>query len=738
MFLKDRSNVKNLIKILILFAIFVLNLRFLLSEPVCESIASQNLPPTPYTAGYMQFDGKGDFLRTQNRPYLDLQYAQTDNFVIETRIKISSPFTPMRILGKYYSTGWMISYHLFQGGVLGFTMGNVNKYVYQLNADTNWHAYKIVFNKQDSTLLTYTDGILTYTHVNYTYPETSNNYAFSIGNIGFGPTYGFNSYPNYGSWFKGGIDLLKVNSNGINLLNYDFDEGAGQVAKDSASYYMTDRVYPGVTGCEALHLMLGFMPAVDTCDPQWMTGDEQPKTNFFPLGTGLSYYINNPGYTSFLESCSSELAVWNGYLVNCGRFNRAGGNAIKNIALWNGSAWLPVGNGLNNEATCAASYKGELYAGGFFDSAYGVGETKHIARWNGSSWQPLGNGVSDLVNVMKEYNGSLIIGGFFMSAGEMYAPKIARWDGNEWFSMGSGMSGPVYSLCEYNGELYAAGNFEYAGGQTANGIAKWNGIEWQPVGNGIHGADNTIYTLCVFQNELWAAGSFTIMDGMVAHNIARYNGTEWTGLYPGAAGLDCSGSGAYVMDMQVFDNSIYFAGMFTKIGGADVNKLARYTGEFWCPVEFGADLRPKDMEIYNGNLIINGDFYSISGQPLSNIAGYRSGNSYLGTGNNNNSPQKFSLMQNYPNPFNPNTKIKYNIPLLKEANAGRGVVVNLIVYDILGNEVSTLVNGKQNAGTYEVTFNGSNSASGVYYYKLVVSDASGSGFTETRKMVLVK
>lgn len=90
----------------------------------------------------------------------------------------------------------------------------------------------------------------------------------------------------------------------------------------------------------------------------------------------------------------------------------------------------------------------------------------------------------------------------------------------------------------------------------------------------------------------------------------------------------------------------------------------------------------------------------------------------------------FSLEQNYPNPFNPSTTIKYSIP--SDANR-ESSIVSLKVFDILGREVTTLVNKQQNAGNYEVTFDASNLNSGVYFYKLT----SGS-FSESRKMLLVK
>ncbi len=88
-------------------------------------------------------------------------------------------------------------------------------------------------------------------------------------------------------------------------------------------------------------------------------------------------------------------------------------------------------------------------------------------------------------------------------------------------------------------------------------------------------------------------------------------------------------------------------------------------------------------------------------------------------------PIEFSLEQNYPNPFNPSTNIKYSIPA--DGN------VTLKVYDILGNEVITLVNGFKQAGTFDVMFDGSNLSSGVYYYRLT----SGEMIT-TKKLMLTK
>jgi len=102
--------------------------------------------------------------------------------------------------------------------------------------------------------------------------------------------------------------------------------------------------------------------------------------------------------------------------------------------------------------------------------------------------------------------------------------------------------------------------------------------------------------------------------------------------------------------------------------------------------------------------------------------------------NNKLIPEEFVLYQNYPNPFNPTTKIKFTIPqsvILSEAK--NLIFVQLKFYDVIGNEIATLVNEEKSAGNYEAQFNGSGLPSGIYFYKII----AGS-FTNTKKMVLLK
>ena len=131
-----------------------------------------------------------------------------------------------------------------------------------------------------------------------------------------------------------------------------------------------------------------------------------------------------------------------------------------------------------------------------------------------------------------------------------------------------------------------------------------------------------------------------------------------------------------------------------------------------------ANLKLRFSMISNGSVVADGIY-------IDNIklTGYNAVPTGIISGNE--IPAKFSLSQNYPNPFNPNTQINYTIALDGQ--------VTLRVFDILGKEVATLVNEKQNPGTYSLNFDGSNLSSGLYYYRLESGD-----YSDTRKMLLIK
>jgi hypothetical protein len=98
-------------------------------------------------------------------------------------------------------------------------------------------------------------------------------------------------------------------------------------------------------------------------------------------------------------------------------------------------------------------------------------------------------------------------------------------------------------------------------------------------------------------------------------------------------------------------------------------------------------------------------------------------------------PEEYSLKQNYPNPFNPETKIEFSLPVTSE--------VQIVIYNILGQQVATLINEQKNAGNYSVVWNADDAkgirlSSGIYFYMLKASGVDGNGFQQIKKMILLK
>jgi len=121
----------------------------------------------------------------------------------------------------------------------------------------------------------------------------------------------------------------------------------------------------------------------------------------------------------------------------------------------------------------------------------------------------------------------------------------------------------------------------------------------------------------------------------------------------------------------------------------------------------------SDLSLYAVGMF----YYSVLKYSQSNPTGFEEISSEI--------PETFALNQNYPNPFNPSTKIRFNVPFESQ--------VTLDVFNITGQKVVSLINGKLSAGYHEIIFNASDLLSGVYFYQLKAGE-----FTETKKMMLVK
>jgi ASPIC and UnbV/FG-GAP-like repeat/Secretion system C-terminal sorting domain len=208
------------------------------------------------------------------------------------------------------------------------------------------------------------------------------------------------------------------------------------------------------------------------------------------------------------------------------------------------------------------------------------------------------------------------------------------------------------------------------------------------------------------------------------------NGNNWVNINCVGTESNVSGIGAKVWLKATINNSSYWQ-------YRQINLQSGYLSQNSLNVEYGlGDAQVIDSVIirWTSGLteafdVANVNSFFIAEEGQGNIV--TSVDNSEGTGDTELS--SFALLQNYPNPFNPSTKIKFTIPNVGDANFASGTNVKLVVYDVLGNEVATLVNEEKSAGTYEVDFIAASLTSGVYFYKL-----QAGSFVQTKKMILLK
>ena len=339
--------------------------------------------------------------------------------------------------------------------------------------------------------------------------------------------------------------------------------------------------YPQVLGVHNNELILGglFSQVVDA------GGASVPAGNIARFD-GAAWHALGSGTSDIVLA----LATYDGELYAGGDFNTAGGVAAHKIARWNGSAWSALGAGTNFGVAALVPYAGQLAVGGVFTSAGGQA-ANYVATWDGSAWHALGGGTNDWVLAMAVYNNQLVIGGWFTYVeGSYILPYLARWTGSTWQSLGAGVSDPVSVLGVYDATLVAAGDFVLAGGQPAAGIAQWNGTAWSGMAGGTNG---TVFALAAHAGDLVVGGSFSNAGGIASADWARWG---CPGSLPCPADVD-DGSGAGTPDGGIDINDLLFflgkyeagdahadlddgTGSGTPDGGVDINDLLYFLGHY--------------------------------------------------------------------------------------------------------------------------------------------------------------
>jgi hypothetical protein len=386
----------------------------------------------------------------------------------------------------------------------------------------------------------------------------------------------------------------------------------------------------------------------------------------------------------------------------------------------NGGSWSPSSNGLSSTTISALGAAGS----NIFCGTHGVGLS--LSTNNGASWSSLSSvfgTASDSITAFAVLGTSVYAG---TSSSGVYRSTN---NGTSWTAVNNGLTTVyVYSLAALGANIYAgmAGRIFV----STNGGANWTLGTGEPL-SGIYvsfaGLGTSVFAADRYDNDVYKSTDNGITWSALHSGISSpYSLTATaTNLYAG-----CYGYGVYVstnsgttwgtaaggtysgwVNAVATDGSAIYAGTD---GG--VYCLPSSTGS-WGPVNTGLTvLKVTSCLVTGGSLFVGTAGGGASKRALIELSVGPSSNEV---------PAQFSLSQNYPNPFNPSTTIKFELPNTSH--------VSLNVYDILGREVSVLVNERKAPGSYEVKFDGSNLASGVYFYRLQTES-----FVDTKKLLLLR
>lgn len=244
------------------------------------------------------------------------------------------------------------------------------------------------------------------------------------------------------------------------------------------------------------------------------------------------------GSQSFNGAVRSLAFDAEGNLYIGGDFTDAGDSNGDRIVMWDGTSLNSLGTGLQGssdscEAIAIDPDTGDVYAGGTFDSAGGIGSTQYIARWDGSSWNSVGT-LNDFVMCMQfGPDGNLYIGGRFDSADGSDGDHICYWDGSAYHALDANaeVSSDVYNLqFDSSGRLYIVGSFTNVGGDTdVHYMAMWDGSKWAGLGKPNYSVTNL--WIDDENDTLYVVGSFTAIDDIYFTDmVAKYKAGTWSAL----------------------------------------------------------------------------------------------------------------------------------------------------------------------------------------------------------------
>jgi len=359
---------------------------------------------------------------------------------------------------------------------------------------------------------------------------------------------------------------------------------------------------------------------------------------------------------------------------------------LRNIARWDGSAWSALGNSLDDDVLALAGLDDGvnriLYAGGQFLGVEGGGSgLRRVAQWNGTAWSPMGTGIESFgtaLTVFDDGTGAALYVGDVLcldcpvppgarfdfradrrkehrsirrasvkddaaSSRTTIVGYVAKWTDSTWSVLSNGLNDEIRALAVFDDDgsgpdppaLFAGGMFTPPPGPRddndppfpTNAIAKFDGVKWSSLGTGLTNYDTDlplpnllpaaaeVHALAVFDEDgaapdpprLFAGGDFAFADGISANNVAQWNGTNWSAV---------GSVGGIVETLAVFDDdgtglnpsALYAGGLFT--GG-----IKMWNGAAWTTLGGGVTGSVFAATVFNGQLYVGGSFTDAGGVP---------------------------------------------------------------------------------------------------------------------------
>ncbi len=590
-------------------------------------------------------------------------------------------------------------------------------------------------------------------------------YVFSLavdqsGDIFAGTKSGiFRSTDNGNSWaLTGGMNYIFALA--INDSGHIFAGNYGNIyrSKDHgftwSSYGIPAFVILGFTINSRGHIFAatygaGILRSTDNGD-SWITC-YSPGPGFNSFAINQSGHIFAGAYKSVYRSTDDGVSwdiVLDGFYVKALAINQSGdvfaGTGDEGVlrSTTNGNEWIQINNKLTatDIFSLAINSNGEIFSavsGEFGWDNSGNGMLFRTSN-DGDDWlsagKPAGWDGSSIPALAISSSGDILAGTADYSM-ENWSGIVRSTDGGGtwnglWFNQDSY---PVYSL------LIDSDGYIYAGTGYDNGVimsSTDNGNNWLQLNTG--SAATFVYALAIDSIGHLFAG----MDNGIYRSTN--NGNSWVQINSGLTVID-------IRSLVIHSSGILFAGtygegVFLSTNNGDTWEATGLTSTYirslvvnsigdifagtegsgvFCSTDNGNTWSQTSTGLtsqYVYSLAINADDRLFAGT-LQGV--FRSAESTVNVEQIIEGPSSFELTQNYPNPFNPSTTIRYSVSTYK--------FVTLKVYDVLGNEVATLVDGYKPSGSYEVEFEAASLTSGVYFYQL----KSGE-YTETKKMILMK